>query len=183
MNELILKEITLNITLRFEKSRDCKDITRINDLAFGQKNEGILIEHLRKNRNFLPELSIVAEKDGIIIGHILFFPIQIKSIDKSHKSISLAPMAVLPEYQNQGIGGKLVRYGLKKCREKGYKSVIVLGHPEYYPRFGFKKASKWGIRQPFDAPDEAFMAIELVEDGLKGVSGVVEYPEEYSVAL
>jgi putative acetyltransferase len=173
----------LDITLRFEKSRDYKDITRINDLAFGQKNEGILIEHLRKNRDFLPELSIVAEKDGIIIGHILFFPIQIKSKDNSYKSVSLAPMAVLPEYQNQGIGGKLIRYGLEKCREKGYQSVIVLGHPEYYPRFGFEKASKWGIRPPFEAPDEAFMAIELIEGGLKGISGVVEYPDEYSLAL
>lgn len=173
----------MDITLRFEKSRDYKDITRINDLAFGQKNEGILIEHLRKNRDFLPELSIVAEKDGIIIGHILFFPIQIKSKDNSYKSVSLAPMAVLPEYQNQGIGGKLIRYGLEKCREKGYQSVIVLGHPEYYPRFGFEKASKWGIRPPFEAPDEAFMAIELIEGGLKGISGVVEYPDEYSLAL
>jgi putative acetyltransferase len=173
----------LDITLRFEKSRDYKDITRINDLAFGQKNEGILIEHLRKNRDFLPELSIVAEKDCIIIGHILFFPIQIKSKDNSYKSVSLVPMAVLPEYQNQGIGSKLIRYGLEKCREKGCQLVIVLGHPEYYPRFGFEKASKWGIRPPFEAPDEAFMAIELVEGGLKGVAGVVEYPDEYSAAL
>jgi len=173
----------LDITLRYENSRDYKNITRINDLAFGQKNEGILIEHLRKNRDFLPELSIVAEKDGIIIGHILFFPIQIKSKDNSYKSVSLAPMAVLPEYQNQGIGGRLIRYGLEKCRGKGYQSVIVLGHPEYYPRFGFEKASKWDIRPPFEAPDEAFMAIELIEGGLKGISGVVEYPDEYSLAL
>ena len=172
----------MTITLRPETSKDYQEITRVNDLAFGQKNEGIIIESLRKNKNFVPELSIVAEKDGMIIGHILFFPIQIKSKDSSYKSVSLAPMAVLPEYQNQGIGGKLVRYGLEKCREKGYQSVIVLGHPEYYPRFGFEKASKWGIRPPFEAPDETFMAMELVEGGLKGVSGVVEYPEEYSVA-
>ena len=173
----------MDITLRFEKSRDYKDITRINDLAFGQKNEGILIEHLRKNRDFLPELSIVAEKDGLIVGHVLFFPVQIKSGDKSYQSISLAPMAVHPEYQRQGIGGRLIRYGLEKCREKGYQSVIVLGHPEYYPRFGFEKASIWGIRPPFEASDEVFMAMELVEGGLKGVAGVVEYPEEYSAAL
>ncbi len=173
----------MDIRLRYENRRDYKDIIRINDLAFGQKNEGILIEHLRKNRDFLPELSIIAEKDGIIIGHILFFPVQIKSKDNSYKSVSLAPMAVLPEYQNQGIGSKLVRYGLEKCRERGYQSVIVLGHPEYYPRFGFEKASKWDIRPPFEAPDEAFMALELIEGGLKGTSGVVEYPDEYSVAL
>ena len=131
----------------------------------------------------MPELSIVAEKDSMIIGHILFFPIQIKSEEQSYKSISLAPMAVLPEYQNQGIGSRLVRYGLEKSGEKGYQSVIVLGHPKYYPRFGFEKASKWGIRPPFDAPDEAFMVRELVEGGLKGISGVVEYPDEYSAAL
>lgn len=173
----------MTITLRFETANDYKDITKINDLAFGQKNEGILIEHLRKNRAFLPELSIVAEKDGMIVGHILFFPIQIKSGDNSYKSVSLAPMSVHPDFQNQGIGGKLVRYGLEKCREKGFKSVIVLGHPEYYPRFGFMKASIWGIRPPFDAPEEAFMAIELIEGGLKGISGVVEFPDEYSIAL
>lgn len=128
----------------------------------------------------MPELSIVAEIDGMIIGHILFFPIHIKAKDKSHKSISLAPMAVLPEYQNQGVGSELVKYGLEKCREKGFKSVIVLGHPEYYPRFGFEKASKLGINPPFDAQDEAFMVMELAEGGLKGISGVVEYPDEFS---
>jgi putative acetyltransferase len=170
----------MTITLRPETSKDYQDITRVNDSAFGQKNEEVIIESLRKNKNFIPELSIVAEKDEMIIGHILFFPIHIKSKDKSHESISLAPMAVLPEYQNQGIGGKLVRYGLEKCREKGFKSVIVLGHPQYYPRFGFEKGSKWDIRPPFEAPDEAFMAMELVEGGLKGVSGVAEYPDEYS---
>jgi len=173
----------MTITLRPETSKDYQDITRINDSAFEQKNEGIIIESLRKNKNFVPELSIVAEKDEMIIGHILFFPVQIKSKDNSYRTVSLAPMAVLPEYQNQGVGGKLVKYGLEKCREKGYQSVIVLGHPEYYPRLGFEKASKWGIRPPFEAPDEAFMAIELVEGGLKDVSGVVEYPGEYSAAL
>lgn len=173
----------MTITLRPETSNDYQDISRVNDLAFGQKNEGVIIQSLRKNKIFVPELSIVAEKDGMIIGHILFFPVQIKSKDKSHKSISLAPMAVVPEYQNQGIGSKLVRYGLEKCREKGYQSVIVLGHPKYYPRFGFEKASKCGIIPPFEAPDEAFMAVELVQGGLQGISGVVEYPEEYSTEL
>ena len=173
----------MSITLRVETTNDYKEITKVNDLAFGKKSEGILIENLRKNSAFIKELSIVAEKDNIIVGHILFFPILIESGNDSYKSISLAPMAVHPDFQKQGIGGKLIRYGLEKCKEKGFKSVVVLGHPEYYPKFGFMKASTWGIRPPIDVPDEAFMAIELVNGGLKGVSGVVKFPNEYEVAL
>ncbi len=166
--------------IRPEAPSDYSAIIEVSNLAFGQPNEGKLIEKLRKNPEFIPELSLVAEVDGKIAGHILFFPVVIRSGNgEEKKTISLAPVAVLPEFQRQGIGGELIREGLKACQRFGYDSIIVLGHPEYYPRFGFKQAITWGIRDPFGAPAEAFMALELKEGALEGAGGIVEYPEEF----
>jgi putative acetyltransferase len=156
----------------------------VNDLAFNQPNEGRMIEALRKNKKFISELSLVAEIDSKVAGHILFFPLNIISGEKSFEVLSLAPMAVLPEYQNNGIGKKLVTEGLKKSKEMGYKAVVVLGHPTYYPKFGFERASKWNIKLPIEnVPDEASMAIELEEGFLKDKAGIIEYPAEYYGAL
>lgn len=167
--------------IRKEEDTDYLAITEVNDHAFGQENEGRLVVNLRMHSDFVPELSLVAEVDGRVVGHILFFPIRIVDDGKEYDSLSLAPMAVLPEFQKQGIGSALVKEGLSAAENLGYRSVIVLGHPEYYPRFGFKPASQWNIRPPFeDVPEEAFMAIELVEGALDNVRGVVEYPEEFS---
>ncbi|HET9487553.1 MAG TPA: N-acetyltransferase [Chryseosolibacter sp.] len=169
-----------SITIRSELPDDYAAIKTVNDLAFGQPNEGTLVEKLRLNPYFIKELSLVAVDNSTVIGHILFFPIKIRSNSEAHASLALAPMAVLPDHQNKGIGGKLVRQGLKVAKQLGFKSVIVVGHKDYYPRFGFSAASKWGIRPPFEVPDESFMAKPLIKDGLKGVSGLVEYPEEFS---
>ena len=156
----------------------------MNDLAFNQPNEGRMIEALRKNKKFIPKLSLVAEIDSKVVGHILFFPLNIISGEKSFEVLSLAPMAVLPEYQNKRIGKKLVTEGLKKSKEMGYKAVVVLGHPTYYPKFGFELASKWNINLPIEnVPDEASMAIELEEGFLKDKAGIIEYPAEYYGAL
>ncbi|MDD3248146.1 MAG: N-acetyltransferase [Methanosarcina sp.] len=130
-----------------------------------------------------PEFSyfVLNNFGGKIVGHILFFPIRIKSEEgKEKETISLAPLAVRPEFQKPGIGGELKKEGLKVCRELGYDSVALFGHPEYYPRFGFKQASTWSIKDPFGAPDEAFMALELKKGALEGAGGVVEYPEEFN---
>jgi predicted N-acetyltransferase YhbS len=159
---------------------DYVSISEVNDLAFSQKNEGRLILALRKTQEFIPELSLVAEVGGKVVGHILFYPIKIKNNDASYDSLCLAPMAVLPEYQRQRIGSQLVKEDLKRARDLGFKSVIVLGHAAYYPRFGFEPASRWGIRPPFEVPDEVFMALELVKDGLKDIHGTVEYPPEFN---
>ncbi|WP_445474894.1 GNAT family N-acetyltransferase [Methanococcoides methylutens] len=167
--------------IRKEEDTDYSAITKVNDQAFGQENEGRLVVNLRMHSDFVPELSLVAEVDGKVVGHILFFPIKIVDDGKEFDSLSLAPMAVLPKFQKQGIGSALVKEGLTMAENLGYSSVIVLGHAEYYPRFGFRPASQWDIRAPFeDVPDEAFMAIELVDGALDDVSGVVEYPEEFS---
>src|SRR5690554_6552013 len=117
--------------------------------------------------------SIFAESKGEIVGHIMFTELLIKDGDRKYESLALAPLSVLPEYQNRGIGSKLILQGFNISKDLGYKSVIVLGHEKYYPRFGFKPASKWGIKAPFDVPDEAFMAIELEDGSLSSITGTV----------
>ncbi len=134
---------------------------------------------LRRTEKFIPELSLVAVIKNKIVGHILFYPVSMKTESSTYPTLSLAPMAVVPEFQNRRIGSRLVIEGLKKATALRYRSVIVLGHPEYYPRFGFQPASKWHIYGPFDAPDNCFMAIELVPGELEGKGGIVEYPEAY----
>lgn len=169
----------MNITIRKEEEKDYKQIYEVNKLAFQQEYESKLIEKIRKSENFIPELSIVAQIDDRIVGHILFSKIKIIG-DSEYESLALAPMAVIPEYQKQGIGGKLIKKGLEVAKELGFDSVIVLGHKDYYPKFGFQKASKWNIKCPFEVPDEAFMAIELTEKALEGKAGTVEYPDEFN---
>ena len=172
------------VFIRSERENDLEQITVVNNLAFNQPSEGLMILALRKNEKFIPELSLVAEIDSKIVGHILFFPINIISGEKTYEVLSLAPMAVIPEYQRKGIGEKLVIEGLKKSKELGYKAVVVLGHPNYYPKFGFERASKWNIKPPVeDVPDEASMAIELKVGFLNDKAGVIEYPAEYYEAL
>ena len=122
---------------------------------------------------------MVAQIDNEIVGHILFTKIQIIG-NEIYDSLALAPMAVLPEFQNRRIGSALVRAGLKKAKDLKFKSVIVLGHKNYYPKFGFQKASNWQIKCPFEVPDEAFMAIELIKNGLENISGIVQYPKAFN---
>lgn len=171
----------LQIFLRQETPEDYEEIFELNRIAFRQDNEAKLIEALRKNPAvFVPGLSIVAALDNGIVGHILFTRISIKDESGAlHKSLGLAPMAVRPEFQKKGIGGRLIRNGLEAAKELGFKSVIVLGHEHYYPKFGFEPAGKWNIKAPFEVPGNAFLAIELVKGGLKNVSGTVIYPEEF----
>jgi len=168
----------MNLIIKPEITSNYQKITEINDLAFGQSNESNLIKNLRKTKNFINKLSLVAELNSEIVGHILFYPIKIQNNAKEFETLSLAPMAVDPNHQKQGIGKKLVREGLRVSKELGFKSVIVLGHPDYYPKFGFVPASNWNIKCPFEVPDNAFMAIELEENALKGIFGIVEYPKE-----
>jgi len=174
----------MDIEIRPENPDDYPAIKQVNDLAFGQPNEGLLVEELRSNPRFIPELSLVALYDNKVAGHILFLPIRIVCEDSPVISLSLAPMAVHPDHQGEGIGGRLVEEGIETAKTMGYESIIVLGHPEYYPRFGFQPASKWGLRPPYEeVPDEAFMAMELVENSLEDKAGVIEYPQEYDSAM
>jgi putative acetyltransferase len=179
----INKSIMTDIFIRKETSDDFETIKKVNNLAFNQKQEGILIENLRKKTEFVPELSLVAILKNKIIGHILYFPITIVTGKNFTTTLCLAPMAVLPGYQKKGVGGALIKEGLLIAKELGFNSVIVLGHPEYYPRFGFRKASEWKLKEPFGVPEEVIMAIELKEGGLGFGGGMIDFPEEYYAAM
>lgn len=172
----------MKIIIRQEEERDRVFVYEIVKKAFesaehADGDEQDLVNRLRKSEAFVPELSLVAEWKGEIIGHILFTKVKIGS----NISLALAPVSVIPEYQGQGIGGKLIEAGHRVARNLGFSSVIVLGHPTYYPRFGYSPASKWNILSPFEVPDDCFMALELTENGLQGISGMVEHPQEFFV--
>ena len=169
------------LTIRQEQPQDFQAVYQINKQAFGQEAEAKLVDALRQSKVFVPELSLVAELDQHIIGHILFTKIKIVNGDKETESLALAPMAVSEVYQKQGVGGQLIQEGLKRATELGFASVIVLGHEHYYPKFGFEPASKWGIKAPWDVPDEVFMVIELIPNALVHVRGTVQYPKEFDV--
>ena len=169
----------MEVVIRKEDANDWQAVFDLNVHAFGQKNESKLIEALRISDVFVPELSLVAEKDGKIVGHILFSKIKIVG-NNIHDSLALAPVAVNPDSQKQGIGSMLVEAGLKKAAELGFDSVVVLGHKQYYPRFGFRPASEWNIITEYNLPESTF-ALELKAGALKGVSGKAEYPKEFSI--
>ncbi|MBC8345966.1 MAG: N-acetyltransferase [Candidatus Marinimicrobia bacterium] len=158
--------------IRPEKREDCIEISKLNDLAFGGTDEGKIIHGLRQNAN--PIISIIAEENSEILGHIIFSPV-ILSTNPSLPIMGLGPMAVKPENQHSGIGTKLVYRGLKACREINIKAVVVLGHPTYYPRFGFAPAIHFGISSEYDVPKDAFMIKELQDDILLGEKGIVKY--------
>ena len=166
------------ITVRAEKTEDRGAVRRVNELAFGQPNEADLVDALRTNAS--PLVSLVAIAEEQVVGHICFSPVTIESDVGVFTAMGLAPMAVLPEYQNQGIGSQLVRAGLKECQGVGHDIVVVLGHPNFYPRFGFAPASLKGLRSEYDVPDEVFMVTELVPGALGGRSGLVKYHSEFA---
>lgn len=170
----------MNIEIRQETQSDIEEVFEVNKTVFGRDNEAKFANLLRKGPNFIPELSLIASVNDKIIGHIIFTKILICNDEgKEFDTLALAPMAVKPDMQNKGIGGELIKHGLNKARELGYKSVIVLGHPDYYPKFGFVPAKKWNIKPTFDVPENVFMGIELMKDGLKNISGKVIYPKEF----
>ena len=170
----------MEVKIRQENKDDFNAVFEVNTLAFRQENEAKLVALLRNSNAFIPELSLIAASDNKIVGHILFTKIKIIIDEKNEtESLALAPMAVRPEFQNKGIGGQLIKCGLAKAKELQYKSVIVLGHEHYYPKFGFVPAEKWNIRSPYDIPTNVFMALELVPGGLKNISGLVKYPDEF----
>jgi putative acetyltransferase len=166
------------LTIRPETGADVADIRRVNELAFGQPAEAQLVEALRRDAR--PFLSLVADDDGAVVGHICFSPVEVERPDGGRMMIlGLAPMAVLPERQNRGIGSRLVEAGLDACRASGAVAVVVLGHPEYYPRFGFVPAAPRGLVSEYDVPDPVFMLAELVRGAGGEVRGVARYHEAF----
>jgi putative acetyltransferase len=159
--------------IRSEKSGDMDKVWEINVAAFETDTEAKLVNALRESG--VSYISLVAEVTGELVGHILFTPVELVDDGSGLKLMGLGPMAVMPKYQNKGIGSQLVKEGLEHCLRQGYDAVVVLGHPEYYPRFGFVPSIKYGIKSEYEVPDEAFMILELKKNSLKGKSGVIKY--------
>jgi putative acetyltransferase len=166
----------MSLVIRPEKPADLDAIRQVNRLAFGQDDEPRLVDALREGGYV--RLSLVAERAGQVVGHILFSDLPILTECGTVPGLALAPMAVLPEDQNQGIGSALVRKGLNECRQQGHKIVVVLGHPHFYPRFGFSSRMTANLASPFSGRD-SFMALELVPGALDGVAGRVQYPPPF----
>jgi len=164
--------------VRPEKPEDIPEIRIVIEQAFGRPAEADLVDALRQNGK--ASISLVAEADGRIVGHIFFSPVTIQSKGTGLMGAGLAPLAIIPNRQNQRIGSMLVEHGLRRCREEGHKYVVVLGHPGYYPRFGFVPASRFGIKSEYDVADEVFMVMELREGALRGCAGVVKYQPEFN---
>jgi putative acetyltransferase len=159
-----------------ETNDDLVSIREVVTAAFGQTDEAKLIEVIRNSQNFIPELSIVAVEDGEVLGHILFSAIGIEAQGQIVPALALAPLAVTPNCQRQGIGSQLIQNGLSKCRQLDHSIVVVVGHPHYYGRFGFQKASQFSLHSSISFPDEVFMVLELKPGALSNISGTVRYP-------
>lgn len=167
----------MNVEIRPETTEDQQAICHANQQAFGGDDEADLVDALRDGGYV--EVSLVADIDGEVVGHILFSRVAIITKGGAVQAVSLAPMAVLPEHQRRGIGNKLVEAGLEACRARGHRIVVVLGHPEFYPRFGFSAELARPIESAFDG-GEAWMAMELMPGALNGVEGRVEFSPPFS---
>ncbi len=185
----ILKKREMNdvFVIRQEKATDFSQVAEVIELAFRNMEENdhtehFLVERLRESDAYIPDLSLVAETtEGQIVGHIMLSKVKVQDGEKVFTALAVAPLSVLPEYQRMGIGGKLIREAHRRASELGYAVTVLLGHKDYYPRFGYKKASLFGIRFPFEAPDDYCMVAELKKNGLEDLRGMVCYPDAFGL--
>lgn len=174
----------MNLTIRQENSNDFKKVSKIIEEAFknedfSDQKEYFLVDRLRKSSAFISELSLVAEFENKLVGHILLTKIKIKNNSKTSESLALAPVSVKPAFQKKGIGKALISEAHKIAKNLGFKSIVLLGHEDYYPQFGYELTGKYGITLPFEAPEKNCMVISLTENGLQNVHGIVEYSKEF----
>ena len=162
------------IELREERVGDVRAVRDVNRLAFGQDQEANIVDALRSNGAVL--CSLVAIVDGQVVGHIMYSPLSVGDT----QAAALGPMAVMPEHQRQGIGSQLIEAGNAKLKEAGCAFVVVVGHPEYYPRFGFRPASTYGVTSEWELPDNAFMMLVLDPRKMQRVGGVAKYRHEFA---
>lgn len=166
------------LTVRAERPTDAAAVRRVNEEAFGRRAEADLVEQLHAAGKVVA--SLVAEVAGEVVGHILFSPVAIEGARGRCDALALAPMAVLPAHQRRGIGRRLVEEGIMACKELGHTRIVLVGHPEYYPWFGFRPAVRYGLRCEFDAPEEAFMALELAPGAWQDCAGTVRFAPEFA---
>lgn len=169
------------LKIRQENIEDYEEVYQVIKTAFetaehSDGNEHDLVVALRNSNSFIPELSLVAMKENKIVGYILFTKIKIGE----YEELALAPLGVLPEYQRQGVGSELIKKGHRIAKKLGYQYVVVLGSEKYYTKFGYIPAIKYGIKAPFDVPNENFMAVKLNNTNVK-IQGIVEYAKEFGI--
>lgn len=176
-----------SIAIRQESEKDFSAIRDIIRQAFANNEESdhtehLLVERLRRSETYVPGLALVAEtSEQLIVGHIMMSEIEVVAENKTYTALALAPLSVKPEYQGMGIGGTLVRAAHDRAEKSGYGAALLLGHKDFYPKFGYKKASSFGIKFPFDAPEECCMAVELKKGSLRGIHGTVHYPPAFQI--
>ena len=163
------------IEIREERPTDVEAIRDVNTRAFGQEQEGDIVDALRRNGAVL--LSLVATLSDRVVGHIMYSPV---SVGSEIMGAALGPMAVLPEHQRRGVGSKLVEAGHRRVKDQGWPFIIVLGHSSYYPRFGFMPATNRGITCEWDVPEDVFMLLVLDQANMQGVSGLAKCRHEFS---
>lgn len=163
--------------IRDEKEQDLRAVHALNAAVFETSAEADLVDALRAQAH--PVISLVAEEENAVVGHILFSPVSL-SAHSELRIMGLAPMSIAPQHQRHGIGSALVHAGIARCKELGFGAVVVLGHPEYYPRFGFLPAKRLDIGCEYDVPEDVFMVMELRPAYLRGVSGTIKYHAAFS---
>ena len=164
--------------IREEQPSDIEKIWKVNVEAFETIAEANLVNSLRDSGCTF--ITLVAVTETKVVGHILFTPVELSGNKNNLKIMGLAPMAVLSQYQNKGIGSELVQAGLERCKSLGYDAVVVLGHPDYYPKFGFVPSVKYGIKSEYDVSDEVFMILELTPGSLNHHEGIIKYHEAFN---
>ncbi|MDZ7956403.1 MAG: N-acetyltransferase [Aulosira sp. DedQUE10] len=165
------------MNIRSEIITDYTAISEVNTRAFGQRNEARLVEEIRNSERYIPELSLVAEIEDLVVGHILFSYIDLVG-EQTLQILGLAPMAVLPDFQRQGVGSALVQAGLEIANTRKEAIVIVLGHPHFYTRFGFKPSVNYAIESPFSVPEDFFM-VKALRSYQESFKGKVVYPPAF----